>query len=193
MDSGLIRHRAGPEGSASQDVDATNVAVAASAADWQDAEPRVTHYLRALGVRDARDMDRLLPAIRARFEHQVATTLVADAIETGIDETLALLDEWLSSELGPDVTEATRRAARAAVLGGGVHGWTGYWSGRKPGPLGQRIRACSLWAVPDPAPLSMPTQTIHPCCYRLIRRIAKLLLRLGAGRRAGRADFRQST
>jgi hypothetical protein len=157
--------------------------VAASPADWEQAAPRVARYLRALGVRDPRDLDRLLTAIRERFEHQVETTLVADAVETGIEEASKLLDEWLAAELGPDVPGSMRGVARAVVLSGAVPGWVGVWSGRTPlpcdrsgdRPIGERIRASSLAPVPDPAPLAMVTQRIDPCCYRLLRRLSRLL------------------
>ncbi|RKT44745.1 hypothetical protein [Thiocapsa rosea] len=157
--------------------------VAASPADWEQALPRVARYLRALGVRDPSDLDRLLTAIRERFERQVATSLVPDAVETGIEEASKLLDEWLASELGPDVPGSMRGVARAVVLSGAVPGWVGVWSGRMPTasdqsgsrPIGERIRAGSFAPVPAPAPLAMATQRIDPCCYRLFRRLARRL------------------
>ncbi|WP_296806017.1 hypothetical protein [Thiocapsa sp.] len=157
--------------------------VAASPADWEQAAPRVARYLRALGVRDPRDSELLMARIRGRFEHQVATNLVPDAVETGIEEASKLLDEWLATELGSDVPGPMRGVARAVVLGGAVPGWVGVWSGRTPQPSGQsggrpiseRIRASSLAPVPDPAPLAMTTQRIDPCCYRLFRRLARRL------------------
>lgn len=168
--------------------------VAASPADWEQAAARVARYLRALGVRDPRDLERLLTAIRTRFEHQVETSLVADAVETGIEEASKLLDEWLATELGPDVPGSMRGVARAVVLGGAVPGWVGVWSGRTPHlgdrsgdqpggarPISERIRASSLAAVPDPAPLAMVTQRIDPCCYRLFRRLARRLHRMLPG------------
>ncbi|HSO83187.1 hypothetical protein [Thiocapsa sp.] len=168
--------------------------VAVSPADWEQAAPRVARYLRALGVRDPRDLERLMTAIRVRFEHQVETNLVADAVETGIEEASKLLDEWLAAELGPDVPGSMRGVARAVVLGGAVPGWVGVWSGRTPHlgnrsgdqttgdrPISERIRASSLAAVPDPAPLAMVTQRIDPCCYRLFRRLARRLHRMLPG------------
>jgi hypothetical protein len=177
------------------------VPVAASPADWEQAAPRVAHYLRALGVRDPRDLDLLMATIRGRFEHQVETSLVADAIETGIEETSKLLDEWLAAELGPDVPGPMRGVARAVVLGGAVPGWVGVWSGRLPQsgehasgrPIAERIRASSLAPVPDPAPLPMVTQRIDPCCHGLVRRIARLLRGLSAGPLHRRANLGQST
>ena len=165
----------------------TGEPVAVSPADWEHAAPRVARYLRALGVRDPRDLERLLTAIRVRFEHQVETNLVADAVETGIEEASKLLDEWLAAELGPDVPGPMRGVARAVVLGGAVPGWVGVWSGRTPHlgdrsgdrlrdrSISERIRASSLAAVPDPAPLAMVTQRIDPCCCRLFRRLARRL------------------
>ena len=165
----------------------TGEPVAVSPADWEQAAPRVARYLRALGVRDPHDLERLLTAIRVRFEHQVETTLVADAVETGIEEASKLLDEWLATEFGADVPGSMRGVARAVVLGGAVPGWVGVWSGRTPHlgdrsgdrlrdrSISERIRASSLAAVPDPAPLAMVTQRIDPCCYRLFRRLARRL------------------
>ncbi|QVL48041.1 MAG: hypothetical protein KFB96_20705 [Thiocapsa sp.] len=166
--------------------------VAASPADWEQAAPRVARYLRALGVRDPRDLERLSTAIRARFEHQVETSLVADAVETGIEEASKLLDEWLASELGPDAPGSMRGVARAVVLGGAVPGWVGVWSGRTPHPIdqpnaqtGERIRAGSLAPVPALAPLAMTTQRIDPCCHRLFRRLARRLRGMRPGSPAG--------
>jgi hypothetical protein len=178
--------------------------VAASPADWEQAAPRVARYLRALGVRDPRDLDRLLTAIRTRFEHQVATSLVADAVETGIEEASKLLDEWLAAELGTEVPGSMRGVARAVVLSGAVPGWVGVWSGRtpesddRPGdalgnrPIGERIRASSLAPVPDPAPLSMATQRIDPCCYRLFRGLARRLRGMRAGSLPGSLHRRRA-
>jgi hypothetical protein len=177
---GPVTDHLNPSGAANV---AAPVPVAASPADWEQAAPRVERYLRALGVRDRRDLDRLLAIVRERFEHQVQTSLVADAIETGIEETTRLLDEWLAAELGPDVPGPMRGVARAVVLGGAVPGWVGVWSGRTPQaghhaagqPIADRIRASSLAPVPDPAPLPMLTQRIDPCCHRLVRRMTRLL------------------
>ncbi|CRI64237.1 hypothetical protein THIOKS11820026 [Thiocapsa sp. KS1] len=163
------------------------------AADWAQAAPRVAHYLRALGVRDPRDLDRLMESVRGRFERQVETILVADAIETGIEEASKLLDEWLAAELGPEVPGPMRGVARAVVLGGAVPGWVGVWSGRTPRPIADQIRASSLAPVPDPAPLTMATQRIDPCCHRLVRRIARLLRGLNPGPLHRRTDLGQST
>jgi hypothetical protein len=186
----------------------TGESVAVSPADWEQAAPRVARYLRALGVRDPRDLERLLTAIRERFEHQVETNLVADAVETGIEEASKLLDEWLAAELGPDVPGPMRGVARAVVLGGAVPGWVGVWSGRthqprdrsgdQPAdrPISERIRASSLAPVPDPAPLAMVTQRIDPCCYRLFRRLARRLRGMRPGSPSGsphrRANLGQS-
>ncbi|NCC29515.1 MAG: hypothetical protein EOM22_15600 [Gammaproteobacteria bacterium] len=176
--------------------------VAASPADWEQAAPRVAGYLRALGVRDPRDFDRLLTAIRMRFEHQVETSLVPDAVETGIEEASKLLDEWLASELGPDVPGSMRGVARAVVLSGAIPGWVGVWSGRTPQsidqpndqpgdrPIGEHIRAGSLAHVPDLAPLAMPTQHIDPCCHRLFRRLARRLRGMRPGSPVGSLDRR---
>ena len=159
--------------------------VAASRADWGQAEPRVARYLRALGVRDPRDSERLMALLRERFEHRVETTLVASAVETGIEEASDLLDEWLAAELGSDVPGPMRGVARAVVLSGAVPGWVGVWSGRTPPSggrsIGERIRAGSLAPVPAPAPLSMATQRIDPCCYRLFRRLTRRLRGMGSG------------
>ncbi|WP_139191911.1 hypothetical protein [Thiocapsa roseopersicina] len=175
--------------------------VAASPADWEQAAPRVARYLRALGVRDPRDLDLLMTAIRVRFEHQVETSLVPDAVETGIEEASKLLDEWLATELGPDVPGPMRGVARAVVLGGAVPGWVGVWSGRTlqtgdqsgDRPISERIRASSLAPVPDPAPLAMATQRIDPCCYRLFRRLARRLRGMRPGSPPGSLHRRRAS
>jgi hypothetical protein len=195
---GPVTDQVNPSGAANV---AATVPVAASPADWEQAVPRVERYLRALGVRDRRDLDRLLAIVRERFEHQVQTSLVADAIETGIEETSRLLDEWLAAELGPDVPGPTRGVARAVVLGGAVPGWVGVWSGRTPQaghhaadqPIADRIRASSLAPVPDLAPLPMVTQRIDPCCHRVVRRMARLLRGLSNRPLHRRANLGRST
>ncbi|EGV20006.1 hypothetical protein [Thiocapsa marina] len=174
--------------------------VAASPADWGQAAPRVARYLRALGVRDRRDSELLMARIRDRFEHRVETNLVASAVETGIEEASDLLDEWLATELGSDVPGPMRGVARAVVLSGAVPGWVGVWSGRTPQhgdqsgnrPIGERIRAGSLAPVPDLAPLSMVTQRIDPCCYRLFRRLARRLRWARSGSIPGSVQRRQA-
>ncbi|UHD14760.1 hypothetical protein [Thiocapsa bogorovii] len=173
---------------------------AASPADWGQAAPRVALYLRALGVSDRRDLELLMARIRDRFEHRVETNLVASAVETGIEEASDLLDEWLAAELGSDVPGPKRGVARAVVLSGAIRGWVGVWSGRTPQPgdqtrarsVGERIRASSLAPVPDPAPLSMMTQRIDPCCYRLFRRLARRLRWMRSGSIPGSVQRRRA-
>lgn len=180
---------------------AATMPVAASRADWESAAPRVMQYLRAIGVRDPHHLVRLSARVRARFERRVATSLVADATEVGIEETVTLLDEWLAVELGPDASESMIRMARAAVLGGSVKGWIGTWSGDDPEPAGQpvgqpigeRILASCLAPVPDAAPLSMVKQRIDPCCRRLMRRLTKLLRGMRSGSLRRRVSLGQST
>ncbi len=179
--------------------------VAASPADWACAAPRVAQYLGAIGVREPDHLAHLTARVQARFEHRVATSLVADATEVGIEETVNLLDEWLAAELGPEASESTIRMARAAVLGGSVKGWIVVWSGHavhpdeRPTeppvrqPIGERILASCLAPVPDAAPLSMVTQRIDPCCRRLVRRFFKLLRGVRSGSLRRRLSLGQST
>lgn len=154
---------------------APSSSVGASLGDWERAAPRVELYLRALGVGDQRDHARLMDTIRSRFAQRVASQVVADATETGIEVAAGLLDEWVASQLGPGVSEQQLRAGRAAVLSGAVEGWAAVWSGRVDEPLGERIRAASLSPAPEMAPLSMAPQPIRPCCDRLTQWILKLL------------------
>lgn len=178
--------------------DATaTMSVAASPADWESAAPRVTQYLQSIGVHDLHHLVRLTARVRARFERRVATSLVADATEVGIEETVNLLDEWLAVVLGPEASESTIRMARAAILGGSVKGWVAVWSGDAPKPteqpIGERILASCLAPVPDAAPLSMVKQRIDPCCRRLVRRLTKLFRGMRSGSLRRRLSLGQST
>jgi hypothetical protein len=142
--------------------------------DWQWATDRVTEYLRAMGVREAQEIELLKEQVRLRVEARAGTPL-EDPMEVAIEETHALLDLWLAAELGRDADNDTLYAARAAVLGGGVPGWSAGWAGLSGHSLADEIRARSVRAVPETAPLTMEPTDIDLFLHRLGTKVRRFL------------------
>lgn len=149
-----------------------------SPADWQRAAARLVDYLTALGVGEAQDIERLSEQVRVRLDARAAQAPLENAVEAAIEETHALLDEWLVAELGGASDANALAAARAAVLGGGLPGWSARWAGLGGASPVPAIRALQRDAVPEFALLTMEASRIDLCCQRLRRRIAALLCRL---------------
>ncbi|AFL73298.1 hypothetical protein [Thiocystis violascens] len=148
------------------------------ATDWTRAAPRVLEYLTALGVRDRLEIDRLSEQVRLRLEVRATHAALEDAVEAAIEETLALIDQWLAVELGIDGDANALATARAAALGGTIPGWSARWAGLAGDSLAPAIRALQRDTVPEFAPLTMQASTIELCCHRLRRRIADAICRL---------------
>ncbi|MBK5964390.1 hypothetical protein CCR95_09910 [Thiocystis minor] len=148
------------------------------ASDWTRAARRVFEYLTALGVREPQEIDRLSEQVRLRLEIRATHAPLEDAVEAAIEETHALLDEWLTVELGIDGDANALATARAAVLGGTIPGWSARWAGLAGDALAPTIRAFQRDAVPEFAPLTMQASMIELCCHRLRRRIADAICRL---------------
>ncbi len=153
--------------------------------DWQRALPRVVAYLAAMGVTATWEVERLCERVRLRAETRAAAAPLEDPVEAAIEETDALFDQWLSSELGLAGDANTLFAARATVLGGVVPGWSARWAGISGDSLASAIRAAMVSPLPESAPLPMEPATIDLFGHRLARRIARWLKqafpRLGAG------------
>ncbi len=143
---------------------------------WRGIERRVTAYLNALGVSDAEEIERLRPQILQRVEAHAAVVHLGEPLEAAIAAAHLLLDRWLVSELGIEGDANALSAARAAVLGGHVPGWTARWAGLSDESLAEPIRAARILPVPELAPLVMEPNPIRLCCHRLLIR---LLARLG--------------
>lgn len=151
-------------------------------ADWSLITQRLAAYLNALGVTNATEIAQLSEQVQRRVTARAAVTMLEDAIEAAIEETLVLLDDWLLAELGSDSDANTLAAARAAVLGGEVPGWTARWvsttaAERADPGFAAVLRGCHLVAVPPLAPLAMHTSTIDLCCQRSRRRISGAICR----------------
>ncbi len=147
-------------------------------AEWQRAVGRVGEYLAAMGVRHPQEVERLREAVRARLESRLAATPLEDPVESAIEETHALLDLWLATELGLEGDANGLCAARAAVLGGGLPGWSARWAGLSERSLAPEIRALCIIAVPEPAPLTMEPNPIDLFLHRLAGRLARGVNRL---------------
>lgn len=143
--------------------------------DRRAVEERAGRYLRALGVRCDAESDVLLQRVIKRVELRAALGQLGDPLEAAVEEVHSLLDQWLVSELGLERDPDAFSAARAAILGGDVPGWTSRWAGLSNAPLAERIRAERVFAVPERAPLRMEPTRIELCCHRLGHR---LLLRI---------------
>lgn len=156
-------------------------------ADWQRAAGRVVAYLAALGVRETAEVDRIGEQVRLRVEARAAAGPLEDPVEAAIEETHGLLDLWLVAELGLEADANALCAARAAVLGGGVPGWSARWAGISERSLAPEIRALCIAAVPEAAPLVMEPNPIDLFLHRLGCRLAtgfNRLLRRPAGPKA---------
>lgn len=141
--------------------------------DWGRVAEQASSYLQAMGVRDPTEIGRLWGEVRTRLESRAASAPLEDPSEAAIEETLGLLDQWLSLELGIEGDANHLYRARAAVLGGGVPGWSARWAGLSGRSLAPQIQALCAPAVPDPAPLVMEANPIELCCHRLGCRIGE--------------------
>jgi membrane glycosyltransferase len=147
-------------------------------ANWESVAPRVTAYLRALGIRDPLDIERLAARVHARLDATQAVPSAKGPTETAIEETGALLDDWITAEVGIESDRNTLLTARAAVLSGTVRGWAQRWSGVSGERVAARIRAASVQPVPEAAPLTMEPQPIR-LLWRTVRTsLARFLLRI---------------
>lgn len=147
-------------------------------AEWQRAAVRVGEYLAAMGVRHPQEVERLQEAVRVRLESRLTLTPLEDPVESAIEETHTLLDLWLAAELGLEGDADTLCAARAAVLGGGLPGWSARWAGLSERSLAPGICALCIASVPERAPLTMEPNPIDLFLHRLAGRIARALNRL---------------
>jgi hypothetical protein len=111
-------------------------------------------------------------------------------VEAAIEETHGLLDLWLVAEFGLEGDANALCAARAAILGGGVPGWSARWAGLSEQSLAAEIRTLCIAAVPEPAPLTMDPNPIDLFLYRLGCRLAagfnRLLCRPASPKSAAR-------
>jgi len=141
-------------------------------------EQRVRLYLNALGVRDPHETEVLVCRVIERVEFRATLGQLGEPLEVAIEETHRLLDRWLVAELGLESDPDQISAARAAVLGGHLPGWTRRWAGLSQESLAESIRAVRFQAVPERAPLTMEPSPIRLCCHHLLRRLL-----VGIGRR----------
>lgn len=146
--------------------------------DQAAVEQRVRRYLNALGVQDPHETDVLARRVIERVEFRAKLGQLGEPLETAIEEAHQLLDRWLIAELGPESDPDQISAARAAVLGGHVPGWTRRWAGLSVVSPAESIRARRFQAVPERAPLTMEPNPIRLCCHHLLRRLL-----VGIGRR----------
>ena len=149
--------------------------------DWPRAVRRVNDYLRAMGVSDAQEIERLLEQVRQRAEIRAAAAPLEDPVEAAIEETHSLLDHWLVAELGIEGDADRLCAARAAVLNGAVPGWSARWAGFTDESLAPTILAAYLPATPESAPLSMEPNRIdllfHRLGHRFLAGVCRVLCR----------------
>jgi hypothetical protein len=139
---------------------------------WERVAERITLYLHALGIRDPLQCERLIARIRQRWDARVHATPLEDPVEAAIEETCALLDGWLCTELGIDGERGALFTARAAVLSGAVPNWSARFAGVSGESVAAQIHAASVHPLPEPAPLTMEPSVINLCCYRLRHRVA---------------------
>ena len=133
---------------------------------------RLTRYLRALGIRDPLQSERLIARIRQRWDVRVNAAPLEDRLETAIEEACALLDTWLTAELGIEGDRAALFSARAAVLSGAVPNWGARFAGISGESIAAQIHAASVQAVPEAAPLVMEPSPIDLLGHSVRGRIA---------------------
>ena len=153
------------------ELDAPAPAAWSTPEDHAAVDRRVRLYLNALGVQDPHETDVLACRVIERVEFRAKLGQLGEPLETAIEETHRLLDRWLIAELGLDAEPDRLSAARAAVLGGHLPGWTRRWAGLSEVSLAESIRAVRFQAVPERAPLAMEPNPIRLCCHRLVRRL----------------------
>jgi hypothetical protein len=152
-----------------------------SPAAWARVSERVALYLRALGIEDPLHRERLLErvqqcwearvSVQQRWEARVSVVPPENPVETGIEETSALLDAWLCAELDIMDERDVLFTARAAVLSGAVPNWAARFAGVSGESIAAQVRAAGVQPTPEPAPLDMESNTIHLCCHDLGPRI----------------------
>lgn len=145
---------------------------------WEQVAGRVADYLRALGITEALHLERLGLRIRQRFEARAGKAKLEDPVEAAIEETYALLDAWLNTELGIQGDRDALFTARAAVLSGAVPDWAARFAGVSGESSAAAIRAASVQALPEYAPLTMVPNRIELFWHRVGRAIAAFLRRL---------------
>lgn len=145
--------------------------------DYAAVDRRVRLYLNALGVQDAREAELLARQVIERVEFRATLGQLGEPLEVAIEETHRLLDRWLVAELGLDADPDQISAARAAVLGGHLPGWTRRWAGLSEVSLAESIRSVHFQAVPERSPLTMEPNPIQLCCHHLVRRLLARILR----------------
>ncbi|HYN77060.1 MAG TPA: hypothetical protein VES73_04620, partial [Lamprocystis sp. (in: g-proteobacteria)] len=127
---------------------------------WERVEQRLTRYLRALGIQDPLQFERVIARIRQRWDLRVNAAPLEDRIEAGIEEACAQLDAWLVAELGIEGDRSALFSARAAVLSGAVPNWGARFAGISGESIAAQIRAASVQPLPEPASLAMEPSTI---------------------------------
>ena len=139
---------------------------------WERVAERLGRYLHALGIRDPLQSERLIARIRQRWDVRINAAPLEDKIEAAIEEACALLDIWLTAELGIAGDQAALFSARAAVLSGAVPNWGARFAGISGESIAAQIHAASVQPVPELAPLAMEPSTINLLGHGVRSRIA---------------------
>jgi hypothetical protein len=122
----------------------------------------VTAYWRALGVTDAEQLTALTRRVMQRVDALEAETAVIDLAIFSIEETLAMLDEWLASVLEFDHKPLAQELAmaRVALLSGATPDWPAALLSVDQRALVAALPGALTPAVPAPAGLPMEPQRI---------------------------------
>jgi hypothetical protein len=132
------------------------------ALSWGEVTNRVTAYWRALGVTDAEQLTALTRRVMQRVDALEAETAVIDLAIFSIEETLAMLDEWLASVLEFDHKPLAQELAmaRVALLSGATPDWAAALLSVDQRALVAALPGALTPAVPAPAGLPMEPQRI---------------------------------
>jgi hypothetical protein len=143
---------------------------------WEETAARVTAYLTACGVTDATQVEYLIHEIKGRVASRLPLRPDESLLAVAIEETVQLLDDWLTRELKHPHDPRPVLTARAALLSDAVSAWPRDRLRAAPGSTTEAIQATMIMSVPPKNRLVMKSQVIR-LRPRSLRRLIRCLLR----------------
>lgn len=125
-------------------------ATSTEALPWREAALRVRRYWQALGVVDDRQLQPLTQAVMDRLNGQTAGGDAEELAHLGVKAIQAMINTWLTEQLGIEPQPGALAAARAALLGGGMADWPAQLLNPQPAGESVAARLRELMAQPTP-------------------------------------------
>ncbi len=136
----------------------------------------IEDYLQVLGIEERAQQQHLAKRIQNRITLDLDTKREASAEALAVEETQALLDDWLRRSLDEDQA-VNLPMLKSLVLQNQFPNWQQTWVQDQRLPFDQLDM--SLWQpTPEIAPLEMSEQTIDLYGYGLRQRLGNRLRRL---------------